>query len=181
MYNVPVRTVIVAAVMTVAALPCRAADPLISMESAKEIIDSRGADPLAGIWRFGGDGATLAFVPVAAGESEFDIIILDSPDMSVIPGQNIGRAVSTGKVGVYDATMAQNRTLGHKTVRCIITLGKDGRLSLQHYKQGYEVRLRRLLPYLFPFSVNRQDTRPGSVDGAVRLYPPTGQEGPVML
>ncbi len=175
------RTIVIATVVAVAALQCDAADTLTDIESAKQIIDSRGSDPLAGIWRIGGGGATVAFLPVAAGESEFDIVILDSPDMSVIPGQKIGHAVSTGKIGVYDATMAQKSTVGRKTVRCIITLGKDGRLSFAYYKQGYDVKLWRLLPYLFRVSVNRHDTRPSTVDGAVRLYPSTGQGGPVML
>ena len=77
--------------------------------------------------------------------------------------------------------MPQKSVVGRKTVRCIITLGKDGRLSFEYYKQGYDVKLWRLPPYLFRVSVNRHDTRPSSVDGAVRLYPPTGQGGPVML
>ena len=140
------RKTMVAAAVAVAALYCSAADKLTDSASAREIIDNRGSDPLAGIWRIGGGGATVAFLPVAAGESEFDIVILDSPDMSVIPGRTIGHAVSTGKIGVYDATMPQKSVVGRKTVRCIITLGKDGRLSFEYYKQGYAVKLWRLLP-----------------------------------
>ncbi len=175
------RISVVAAALAAATLLCSASDSLTDRESAKQIIDSRGSDPLAGIWRIGGGGATVAFLPVRAGESEFDIVILDSPDMSVIPGQKIGHAASTGKIGIYDATMAQKSAIGRKKVQCIITLGKDGRLAFQYYKQGYDVKLWRLLPYLFRVSVNKHDTRPATVDGAVRLYPPTGQGGPVML
>lgn len=177
----PLKTAILAAAMTLTSLLTGAAGEPVSIGAARQIIDSRGADPLAGIWRIGGDGATVAFLPTGPSKPDFDIVILDSPDMSVIPGQTIGHATATGKTGTYDANFVRSQPAGKKTVRCIITLGKDGRLSFDYYKQGYSVRLWRLLPYLFRFSVNRQDTRPASVDGAVRLYPPTGQGGPVML
>lgn len=175
------KTMLAAVAVMFSSFVSKAGDPLVSAAVAKEIIDSRGADPLAGIWRIGSDGATVAFLPEASAQSGFDIVILDSPDMSVIPGRKIGRAAATGKIGTYDATFQQLRSPGKKSVRCIITLGKDGRLSLDYYKQGYSVRLWRLLPYLFRFSVSRNDTRPASVDGAIRMYPPTGQGGPVML
>lgn len=166
--------------LSLASVSAFAQKALPGYESAKNIIDSRGSDPLSGIWRIGG-GATVAFLPVENDCSAFDIIILDSNDMSVIPGTSIGHARATGKIGVYDAELSHTRPGAPKKVRCIVTLGKDGRLAFDYYKQGYTVRLWRLIPYLFRFSVNRQDTRPNTADGAVRLYPPTGQEGPVML
>ncbi len=176
----PTVILLLASVLTCSNMPADASQP-VGFTSAREIIDSRGSDPLAGIWQLGADGATIAVLPTSPSASDFDIVILDSHDMSVIPGQSIGHARSTGKAGIYDASFVRSNILGKKTVRCIITLGKDGRLSFDYYKQGYNVKLRRLLPYLFRFSVNRQDTRPTSVDGAVRLYPPTGQGGPLML
>lgn len=181
MTPLPLKTGLVFLAMTATALLSGAAAESVGFAAAKQIIDSRGADPLAGIWRIGGGGATVAFLPSGTSASDFDIVLLDSPDLSVIPGQTIGHAAATGRIGTYDASLARTQPGNKKTVRCIITLGKDGRLSFDYYKQGYTVRLWRLIPYLFRFSVNRQDTRPSSVDGAVRIYPPTGQGDPVML
>lgn len=158
-----------------------AAADAMTQSAAREIIDSRGADPLGGIWRIGPGGAIIAILPVAASRGQFDIYLLDSPDMSVIPGGKIGSAVSTGANGTYDAEFSGAGKLISKRQRFIITLSPDGTLAFKSYKKGKKISLWRWLPYLFRFSVSEYDTRPASVDGAVRIYPQGAYSGPTLL
>ena len=169
------------ACLAVISLPGTSAYALTRREAC-EIIDSRGADPLCGIWRIGGDGALVAILPATASTARFDIYLLDSPDLSVIPGEKIGSAAATGQPGTYDAELSTSpQSFLKKRLRYILTLDRDGYLSLKSYKQGKKVSLGRLLPYLFRISVTDVDTRPGSVDGAVKVYPASAPQGPVLL
>lgn len=178
------RTILsaVCACLTVISLPGTSALALTRHE-AQEIIDNQGADPICGLWRIGGGGALIAILPETASTARFEIYLLDSPDMSVIPGNKIGSAVATGQPGHYDAELAQSQSILKKRQRYIFTLDRDGYLSFKPYKQGKKVSLWRLLPYLFraSVSVSDVDTRPTSVDGAIKVYPPTTSERPILL
>lgn len=157
-----------------------AADGSFSRAKMRELIDS-SADPLCGIWQMGGDGATVAIIPEKASSARFDIILVDSPDMSVIPGKTIGHAVATGKSGTYDASIKSERAIGKRTHRFIISLTKDGNLEFSSYKKGRSIALWRWIPYLYRISVSDRDTRPTSADGATRLYPSNRSFRPVVL
>lgn len=152
---------------------------VIDTKAAVAMIDERGVDPLAGIWQTGGGDALIAFIPQNGNYQQFDIVLLDSHDMSVIPGRVIGHARSSNVTGTYDATFSKSSL--HKTVKVIIRMDKNLRLTFQPYKQKLSLSLWRLLPYMFRNPVKQVDTRPSGVDGAVRLYPNSAQEGPVML
>ena len=171
---------LLAAIAISASLTLSGAEP-ISRHQAREIIDSRGTDPITGIWKIGGDGATIAILPRAAGNSTFDIVLLDSPDLSVLPGEIIGEAVTTGRLATYDASMNQSPGSLKRKVKSILTIDKDGRLNIRPYKQGKSVKLWRWLPYLFRISVSDHDTRPDGVDGAVKIYPENMPAGPTLL
>ena len=158
----------------------RGAEPM-TVARARHTVDSIGADPLGGIWRMGPDGATIAILPTPSSQGHFEIYLLDSPDMSVIPGQIIGSASATGSYGTYDAEFSGTGKLISKRQRFILTLSSDGSLGFKSYKKGKKISLWRWLPYLFRFSVSDYDTRPSAVDGAVRLYPSNGPTGPTLL
>ncbi len=137
-----------------AALACLAALPLpgtaayaLTRAEACDIIDARGADPLCGLWRIGSGGGLIAVRPAQGSAARFDIYLLDSPDLSVIPGAKIGTAVATGQPGTYDAELSPSPgSLLKKRQRYILTLDRDGYLAFKPYKQGKRVALWRLLP-----------------------------------
>lgn len=145
----------------------------IGRKDACRLIDSESRDPVCGIWRMGGDGAEIAILPRRGYASQFDIIVVDSPDMSVMPGTKIGSVSATGKLGTYDAQFNARKGLLNRTLRYIMTLGKDDRLQFESYKKGKKVALWRWIPYLFRVTVTDYDTRPSGADGAVRVYPDT--------
>ena len=159
---------ILAAVCAVAATAGRS-----TLARVCAMVDDGGGDPLEGVWRIAGDGAVFAVLPGEGGDT-FRLVIVDSPDMSVLPMTEFGTARRTAVAGRYDACMSASLTSGAAVRRdrnLIISLSDDGRLIFEPYKKGLKLNLWRVLPYMFRFSVAAQDTRPSDIDGAVRLYP----------
>lgn len=153
----------------------------LTRQQACEIIDNTGHDVVCGLWKIGGDGATIAVLPQQGKMSTFDIVLIESPDMSVIPGEVIGELSSTGRPGVYDSSFYGKKGPVNHVVRYIMTIDKSGRMELTNYKKGKKVALWRWLPYLFRFSVTDRNTRPSGVDGAVKVYPPTTTSSMLVL
>lgn len=159
---------ILAAVCAVAATAGRS-----TLACVCAMVDDGGGDPIEGVWRIAGDGAVFAVLPGEGGDT-FRLVIVDSPDMSVLPMTEFGTARRTAVAGRYDACMSASLTSGAAVRRdrnLIISLSDDGRLIFEPYKKGLKLNLWRVLPYMFRFSVAAQDTRPSDIDGAVRLYP----------
>lgn len=159
----------VAAVCAVAASAGRS-----TLERVSALVDDGRGDPIEGVWRIAGDGAVFAVLPADGGGDTFRLVIVDSPDMSVLPMTEFGTARRTAVAGRYDATVAASLPSGSASTRehkLVISLGDDGRLVFEPYKQGLRLNLWRVLPYMFRYSVVAQDTRPRAIDGAVRLYP----------
>ncbi len=159
---------ILAAVCAVAATAGRS-----TLARVCAMVDDGGGDPLEGVWRIAGDGAVFAVLPGEGGDT-FRLVIVDSPDMSVLPMTEFGTARRTAVAGRYDARLSASLT-SVAPVRhdrsLVISLSDDGRLIFEPYKKGLKLNLWRVLPYMFRFSVAAQDTRPSDIDGAVRLYP----------
>lgn len=174
-----------AIILLLAALFCLTSnavnDKPVTRAEACRVIDNRGSDPLCGLWRMGTDGATVAILPVNASRGRFDIFLIDSPDLSAIPGRLIGNAVSTGSAATYDAEFAGAGKFHNRRQRFIITLGDDGHLHFKPYKKGKKISLWRWLPYLYRFTITDIDTRPTNADGAVRVYPPVTNSEPIVL
>ena len=138
------------------------------------MVDDGRGDPLEGVWRIAGDGAVFAVLPDGESDDIFRLVIVDSPDMSVLPMTEFGSARRTAVAGRYDARVSASLKSGAPVRRdqnLIISLREDGRLVFEPYKKGLKFNLWRVLPYMFRFSVVSQDTRPSAIDGAVRLYP----------
>jgi len=152
-----------------------------SRRSACRIIDRYGSDPICGIWQMGGDGATFAVIPRQGSSAVFDIVLVDSPDMSVLPGLIMGKAASTGKPGHYDAEFDSSTGPVKRNRRCIIVLDNEGGLTFNSYKKGKNISLWRWLPYLYRVTITDRNTRPANADGAVRIYPPITPSTPAML
>lgn len=163
--------------------------PGISLADIRERIDSNGTDPICGIWQLGEaseltDGAvTFAVVRAHGSASGFDIILVDSPDMSALPGTNLGSARSTGRPGIYDADLSGTNTIGGKksVKRCIMNIDAEGKMSIRPYKQGHKFRFWRWLPYMLRMTMTKEDTRPREVDGASRIYPSGAIAAPMTL
>lgn len=150
-------------------------DPLAryAIEQSRHLWHGRQAlAPIEGVWMTSA-GAYIAIR--ANGINTYEMSIIHSPDLSIAPGTVMGSAHTSGKVGMYDASIFRNFTSngkGHRPQRLAITVDvSTGMLRFDPYKHGWRVNLRRLIPYLFRFTVQREDTRPDGLEGATRIYP----------
>lgn len=139
-------------------------------DSIAAIFGGRQPDPIEGLWQFPADGASLLIVKQSA--TTYDIAIIDSPRLDVKPGTHIGMAVTTPTKGTYDARLdskpLNNKHLKKATVALTVN---DGYLRFTPYSRGKRVTFWRWLPYLFRVGVYDDNSRPGNLDGAAKVYP----------
>lgn len=180
--SLPLRHIVTAALAAVCALAVTAGRS--TLERVCAMVDDGSGDPLEGVWRIAGGGAVFAALPVEGVDDVFRLVIVDSPDMSVLPMTEFGTAACTAVAGRYDARVAASLKSGSPVRRShnlVITIGDDGRLIFQPYKKGLRLNLWRVLPYMFRFSLVEQNTRPGDIDGAVRIYPDGAASGTLVF
>lgn len=148
-----------------------------------------GRDMAEGVWRFVPDGAVFAIVrEPGAFSGRFRVVVLDSPDMSIPPGTEVGSAARTAVPGKYDVRL-HLRPAGSRRLMAgfsdpstfIMEVDPSGRLTLTGYRRGKRVKINRWLPYFFRLRVEDVDTRPQGLDGAVRLAPDPWTDLPVVL
>lgn len=128
---------------------------------------------IEGIWQWPDDGATMEIK--AFSETAYTITLLDSPDLTIPPRTEIGRAVATPRKGSFDATIYTRDALRPgaklKSERCIITLTDNGTLVFAPYRTGIRIDLLRLFPYFWRIRPYRDDSRPNDIDGPRRIFP----------
>ena len=162
---------LIALLVSIASLTAGAYDRLTTVEDSIRSAVDESPDPICGIWQIGGDAGTR--FAIVRGKKDFDILMLDSPDMSVKPATICGTLTPTGRKGLYDATLFDKLDRRVKSSRFIIELDSYRSLVFKPYKQKTTVSFNRLIPYFFRFTIRREDTRPDDVDAALRIYPPT--------
>lgn len=138
--------------------------------------------PIEGVWELAEDGAVLA---IAANEgtlrhvtSDYSIIYVSGPDLSIPRGTVIGHAVQGSSLNIYDAVIYGEIAVdgqGHPSLShprtFSLTITADDRLALQHYHRGVKVNPWRFLPYLLRRGVSNVNERPRNLDGMARIYP----------
>ena len=135
-------------------------------------LEGRTPSPVEGVWQTDSQGIINI---VRTGTDTYDIILYGSDDLSLPLPLTIGSLRHAARPGLYDATIA--RSISHrgkvsKPTRMAIRVSDKGSwIEFLPYKKGLKVNLRRLLPYLFRFSVQTVDTRPEGLEGARRIYP----------
>lgn len=131
--------------------------------------------PCEGVWRMQPAGALFALRPLGGRNGAMEMTILFSERYAVLPYTVAGTLVPAAESGVFDASLAVDPAKGasrqneHKFV--IKYDARSGRLTFAPYRTSWRVNLNRLLPYLFRFSITRENTRPSDMDGAVRIAP----------
>ena len=134
---------------------------------------ARALDPIEGIWQWPDDGAVMKIE--ALSETAFSIVLLDSPDLTIKPGTEIGRAVATPRKGSYDAAINTREALRPgaklKSEQCVISVTDHGSLVFKPYRAGLRVNLLRLFPYFHRVRPYYEDSRPDDIDGPRRIYP----------
>ena len=153
------------------------------VDSLKTVLSQRPLASIEGIWQWT-DGATMAISRVSPGVCR--IVMLDSPDLRVVPGAIAGQATATTSADTWDITLAtrvDNSGALTKHGRFTARVDDNGTLKLEPYKVGYKWNWWRALPHLFRFRVEKVNTRPSGLDGGTRIFPPnlTNPHEPIVL
>lgn len=138
------------------------------------------ATPYEGVWRMTPGGAVFALDAVPGRAGTYDMRMIFSPDLTIAPDTYFGTMTATADPAVYDASLLldPSGTKGAKSMRrrrsFTVEFNTDAnRMVFKPYSDKWTVNFNRILPYLFRFSVRRENTRPKGLDGAVRIAPDT--------
>jgi len=148
-------------------------------EAVKRAIGESPGDPLEGIWSTTADGAVVAVVPgVPPGmprsfAESFLLVILRSPRIAVPAGTVMGWCSPSARRGFYDChlfTRCRGTELS-RPKRFTMRMSDNSHLSLIEVKEGLEVSVWRMLPYMFRRVVRERNTRQNDLDGMLRIWP----------
>lgn len=154
-----------------------------SLDSVRRRMSAMPLHELEGIWQLTGDGGSIIAIEriPAAGTTEgitvYRMAVIESSEISVMPGTVIGYIAPSAKARQYDARIYTSRSDDYMMLtrpsRNLLTLSEDGtRLSFR--PTSLKLRFnwwRLLLPYLYRGLVSPSTTDRQVEDGCIRLYP----------
>lgn len=144
-----------------------------AMLFAAASLSAAASDPLEGIWQATGGGPLMEVR--ASGGGSLSLVWLDGPAYALLPGTVVGKAVPGRVRGVYDCTACVDPVEGvEREALFVISLdpARPDRLAFGPYEQKTVLNPRRLLPRRLSGVVEKVDTRPEGMDGAVRAGSP---------
>ena len=130
--------------------------PGYTPESARELLDASPLQPIEGIWEYPDEMITVLIEhfesPRFSRKIKYRIVLIDSEDMSLLPGTVIGYIAESADNHKFYSEHDGMRLFGPG--KCVATL-TDNNTSLIFKKNSLKVRLRfnlsRFLPKLFRF------------------------------
>ena len=137
----------------------------------------QAASPIEGDWIVNNSGVVLRFVRASEGTAFYDILWIDGPDLSILPGTKVGSATATPDLAVYDCSVVtdpRGSSDKKRYARFAIRLDADTGDSFVFtpYEQGVKFSLQSLLPYWWRRPIKTVNTRPNGLDGARRVGAP---------
>ena len=173
--------IILARLCTALALICVLGAEAVSaggfdLDSLKTYLREDSRSPIEGIWQISGEGAVIAISRKPATQATYEVRIIDSPALEILPGQIVGELTTTGADDVWEARFAKpgksDRPLpksGSRDFMC--KLVSPGVMRFSSFRKNRKISLWRWIPYLFRVTVSEKPTRPADADGARMIYP----------
>ena len=157
----------------------------IDVDSMRTRLDESDLQPLEGIWYYPNEEMTLGIERYRGNHNiGFRIILLDSPDINVMPGTVIGYIAASAVDNKYQLWLYSQRdkvTL-KKPLECVATLNKEATtLTFDPPKWKVKVRLNiaRFLPTLFRgVSIIPEREGESLPVGFRKIYPEGGDGNP---
>lgn len=157
----------------------------VDVDSMRVRLDELDMQPLEGIWYYPNEEMTLGIERYKGQHNiGYRIILLDSPDINVMPGTVIGYIASSALDNKYQLWLysQRDRVTLIKPLECVATL--DARATTltfdpPHWKVKVRVNIARFLPTLF----NGMSIVPDKVEeqlpvGFRKIYPEGGDGAP---
>ena len=157
----------------------------LDMDSMRVRLDETDMQPLEGIWYYPNEEMTLGIERYKGPHNiGYRIILLDSPDINVMPGTVIGYIASSAVDNKYQLWLYSQRdkvTL-IKPLECVATLNKQATtltFDPPHWKVKVRVNIARFLPTLFNgVSIIPERVGESLPVGFRKIYPEGGDGAP---
>jgi len=157
----------------------------LDVDSMRVRLDETDMQPLEGIWYYPNEEMTLG-IERYRGEHNigYRIILLDSPDINVIPGTVIGYIAASAVDSKYQLWLysQRDRVTLIKPLECVATLNREATtltFDPPHWKVKVRVNIARFLPSLFSgVSIVPEVTGERLPVGFRKIYPEGGDGTP---
>lgn len=157
----------------------------LDVEAMRLRLDETDVQPLEGIWYYPNEEMTLGIERYKGGHNiGYRIILLDSPDINLIPGTVIGFIASSAVDSKYQLWLysQRDRVTLVKPLECVATLNKAATtltFDPPHWNVKVRINFARFLPSLF----NGVSIIPEKVEerlpiGFRKIYPEGGDGNP---
>ena len=157
----------------------------IDMDSMRVRLDETDMQPLEGIWYYPNEETTLGIERYKGRHNiGYRIILLDSPDINVMPGTVIGYIAATAVDNKYQLWLysQHDKVTLVKPLECVATLnGKATTLTFEppRWKVKVRVNFARFLPSLFSgMSIVPEKVEERVPVGFRKIYPEGGDGNP---
>lgn len=157
---------------------------VVDISQAKEICDSLPLMPVEGIWLFPDDKVSVLLCrenSVPEPMPKFTLIVVESENVDLVPGDTIGSLMSTPKADTFALTLftKRNKGLFSHPFKCDVKFdSKQGAMILPENKKPFRFRFNinpsSLLPgflKLVRISVSNTEANNRQTHGMVRIYP----------
>lgn len=160
---------------------CAMAEVPKTLDEAIEYLDSSPISTIEGVWSYDDDDAIFLVRKTPLSPKEYDIILIDSPDCRLSPGQKLGSIAATITPSVYTMTLFSKSKKGilSNPVPITATLSSDNTiLRLDSPKMKFTISPSVILPRLFNIlrigiRIKPIDPAPTVADGWQKIYPPS--------
>jgi len=157
----------------------------LDADSMRVRLDETDMQPLEGIWYYPNEEMTLG-IERYRGEHNigYRIILLDSPDINVVPGTVIGYIAASAVDNKYQLWLysQRDRLTLIKPLECVATLNKTATtltFDPPHWKVKVRVNIARFLPTLFNgVSIIPEKSAERLPVGFKKIYPEGNESGP---
>ena len=156
----------------------------IDVDSMRVRLDETDMQPLEGIWYYPNEEMTLGIERYRGAHNiGYRIILLDSPDINVMPGTVIGYIAASAVDNKYQLWLysQRNRVTLIKPLECVATLNAAATtltFDPPHWKVKVRVNIARFLPSLFQgVSIIPEQVGEKLPIGFRKIYPEQGRDG----
>ncbi len=157
----------------------------LDVDSMRTRLDETDVQPLEGIWYYPNEEMTLGIERYKGGHNiGYRIILLESPDINLVPGTVIGYIAASAVDNKYQLWLysQRDRLTLVKPLECVATLnGKATTLTFDppHWKVKVRVNFARFLPSLFGgMSIVPEKSEESLPVGFRKIYPEGGDGQP---
>lgn len=161
------------------------AETICDMGMARDWCDHTMLHTVEGIWEFPEDQTRVLVRRALAEDNKYEIIVIESPDTRIKPGDNIGDLTCTAHATKFEMSLYRTKKLGifASPGKCLAELDtKRDAMIVKGRKMKFALASRWFLPSFWrAIRVTVKNPLQDLPKGMVRIYPSTVKRNPDYL